>query len=162
MLHSCTSEGETEHVTSRVVPWPFVVTRHVPRPGLYFGGQTNHHSPFLTKSWKVAELVTRCVWEAVVLVNVVLWILSTKLGTLALCGRLCICASGGKFVLPYVRKFADLPVERREEALTQWNKTRWLFPLKITFMVIKVLSHYAFYTMVCMFSALLGSWSHAF
>jgi hypothetical protein len=26
--------------------------------------------------------VTRCVWEAVVLVNVVLWILSTKLGTL--------------------------------------------------------------------------------
>nr|CAB3499396.1 unnamed protein product [Digitaria exilis] len=92
---------------------------------------------------EVAELVTRCVWEAVVLVNVVLWILSTRVGTLALCGRLCI---SGKF--PYVRKFADMPVERREEALKQWNKARWLFPLKITFVVIKVLSHYAFYTMV--------------
>jgi long-chain-alcohol oxidase len=81
----------------------------------------------------------------VVLVNVVLWILSTKVGTLALCGRLCI--SGGKF--PYVRKFADMPVERREQALTQWNRTRWLFPLKITFVVVKILSHYAFYTTVC-------------
>ncbi|TKV93402.1 hypothetical protein SEVIR_9G223600v4 [Setaria viridis] len=92
---------------------------------------------------EVAELVTRCVWEAVVLVNVVLWILSTRVGTLALCGRLCM---SGKF--PYVCKFADMPVERREEALGRWNKARWLFPLKITFVVIKVLSHYAFYTMV--------------
>ncbi|CAN6299106.1 unnamed protein product [Urochloa humidicola] len=92
---------------------------------------------------EVAELVTRCVWEAVVLVNVVLWILSTRVGTLALCGRLCI---SGEF--PYVRKFVDMPVERREEALTQWNKARWLFPLRITFVVIKILSHYAFYTMV--------------
>ncbi|CAD6205327.1 unnamed protein product [Miscanthus lutarioriparius] len=92
---------------------------------------------------EVAELVTRCVWEAVVLVNVVLWILSTKVGTLALCGRLCI---SGKF--PYVRKFADMPVERREEALSQWSKARCLFPLKITFVVIKILSHYAFYTTI--------------
>ncbi|CAD6341730.1 unnamed protein product [Miscanthus lutarioriparius] len=92
---------------------------------------------------EVAELVTRCVWEAVVLVNVVLWILSTKVGTLALCGRLCI---SGKF--PYVRKFADMPVERREQAMTRWNKARWWFPLKITFVVIKILSHYAFYTTV--------------
>ncbi|XP_066386982.1 long-chain-alcohol oxidase FAO2-like [Miscanthus floridulus] len=93
---------------------------------------------------EVAELVTRCVWEAVVLVNVVLWILSTKVGTLALCGRLCI---SGKF--PYVRKFADIPVERREEALSQWSKARCLFPLKITFVIIKILSHYAFFTTVC-------------
>ncbi|CAN6293257.1 unnamed protein product [Urochloa humidicola] len=92
---------------------------------------------------EVAELVTRCVWEAVVLVNVVLWIVSTRVGTLALCGRLCI---SGKF--PYVRKFADMPVEQREEALTLWSKARWLFPLKIHFVVIKILSHYAFYTMV--------------
>ncbi|TVU30394.1 hypothetical protein EJB05_22011, partial [Eragrostis curvula] len=91
----------------------------------------------------VAELVTRCVWEAVVLVNIVLWILSTKVGTLALCGRLCVT---GKF--PYACKFADMPVERREEALKRWNKARWLFPLKITFVVIKILSHYTFYTMV--------------
>jgi hypothetical protein len=41
-----------------------------------------------------------------------------------------------------------MPVERREEALKQWNKARWLFPLKITFVVIKMLCHYAFYTTV--------------
>lgn len=79
------------------------------------------------------------------LVNVVLCILSTRVGTLALCGRLCM---SGKF--PYVLKFADMPVERREEALARWNKARWLFPLKITFVVIKVLSHYAFYMRVSM------------
>uniref|UniRef100_A0A0A9DVM7 Uncharacterized protein n=1 Tax=Arundo donax TaxID=35708 RepID=A0A0A9DVM7_ARUDO len=75
---------------------------------------------------EVAELFTRCVWDAMVLVSVVLWILSTKVGTLALCGRLCI---SGKF--PYVCKFAGMPVERREEVLKRWNKARWLFPLKI-------------------------------
>ncbi|WVZ59290.1 hypothetical protein U9M48_009451 [Paspalum notatum var. saurae] len=92
---------------------------------------------------EVAELASRCVWEAVVLVHVVLWILSTKVGTLALCGRLCVSS---KF--PYVCKFADMPVERREKALMRWNNTRWLFPLKITFAVIKILTHLAFYTMV--------------
>ncbi|GJN20849.1 hypothetical protein PR202_gb08278 [Eleusine coracana subsp. coracana] len=90
---------------------------------------------------EVAELVTRCVWEAVVLVKIVLWILTTKVGTFALCGRLCVTS---KF--PYVCKFADMPVERREEVLKRWNRARW--PLKITFVVIKILCHYAFYTMV--------------
>ncbi|RLN42522.1 long-chain-alcohol oxidase FAO1-like [Panicum miliaceum] len=88
-------------------------------------------------------MATRCVWEAMLLMRVVLWILSTKVGTLALCGWLCI---SGRF--PYVYKFADMPVERREEVLKQWNKARWLFPLKVTFVIIKILSHYAFYTMV--------------
>ncbi|KAL6643107.1 hypothetical protein ACP70R_021288 [Stipagrostis hirtigluma subsp. patula] len=92
---------------------------------------------------EVAELITRVVWEGMVLVSVVLWILSTKVGTLALCGRLCI---SGKF--PYACKFADMPLERREEALRRWSRARWLFLLKVTFVIIKILSHYAFYTMV--------------
>ncbi|PAN46911.1 hypothetical protein PAHAL_9G224100 [Panicum hallii] len=92
---------------------------------------------------EVAQMATRCVWEATLLMRVVLWILSTKVGTLALCGWLCI---SGRF--PYVSKFADMPVERREEVLKRWNKARWLFPLKVTFVIIKILSHYSFYTMV--------------
>jgi long-chain-alcohol oxidase len=92
-------------------------------------------------------MATRCVWEATLLMRVVLWILSTKVGTLALCGWLCI---SGRF--PYVSKFADMPVERREEVLKRWNKARWLFPLKVTFVIIKILSHYSFYTMVRTFN----------
>ncbi|CAL4925426.1 unnamed protein product [Urochloa decumbens] len=92
---------------------------------------------------EVAEMATRCVWEAMLLLRVILWILSTKLGTLVLCGRLCI---SGKF--PYISKFADMPVQQQEEALKSWNKTRWFFPLKVTFVITKLISHYAFYTMV--------------
>ncbi|KAG8091945.1 hypothetical protein GUJ93_ZPchr0012g19904 [Zizania palustris] len=93
---------------------------------------------------EVAELTfTRCVREAGALVSVVLWMLATRIGTLALCGRTCI---SGEF--PYVRRFADMPAERREEALKRWSTTRWLFPLKIAFALVKILCHFAFYTAV--------------
>jgi long-chain-alcohol oxidase len=83
------------------------------------------------------------------LMRVILWMLSTRVGTLALCGRLCLCFSdNGKF-FPFVCKFADMPVKRREQVLKRWSKARWLFPLKITFLIAKLLSHYSFYTMVC-------------
>ncbi|KAL5225455.1 hypothetical protein ABZP36_012094 [Zizania latifolia] len=88
-------------------------------------------------------MVNRCAWEAVALVTVVLWFLSTRVGTLALCGGLCI---SGRF--PYVSRFADMPPERREAALRRWNTTRWLFPLKITFTVIKIICHFVFYSTV--------------
>nr|CAB3499395.1 unnamed protein product [Digitaria exilis] len=93
---------------------------------------------------EVAELmVTRCIREAVALAWVVLWVLSTRVGTLLLCGRLCL--AGG---FPYVRKFADMPPERREAALQRWNRVRWLFPLRIAFAIVKILCHYVFYAMV--------------
>ncbi|XP_062204849.1 long-chain-alcohol oxidase FAO2-like [Phragmites australis] len=93
---------------------------------------------------EVAELmVTRCIREAVALAWVVLWVLSTRVGTLLLCGRLCVA---GEF--PYVRKFADMPAERREASMQRWNRVRWLFPLRIAFAIIKILCHYVFYAMV--------------
>ncbi|XP_062201000.1 long-chain-alcohol oxidase FAO1-like isoform X2 [Phragmites australis] len=88
-------------------------------------------------------MVTRCIWEAVALAWVVLWVLSTRVGTLLLCGRLCV---SGEF--PYVRKFADMPPETREAALQRWNRVRWLFPLRIAFAIVKILCHYVFYAMV--------------
>ncbi|KAF0930345.1 hypothetical protein E2562_032188 [Oryza meyeriana var. granulata] len=93
---------------------------------------------------EVAELlVTRCIWEAVALSWVVLWALSTRVGTLLLCGRDCL--SGG---FPFVRRFADMPVTRRESALRRWSSVRWLFPLRIAFGIVKILCHYVFYSMV--------------
>ncbi|KAF6983417.1 hypothetical protein CFC21_001606 [Triticum aestivum] len=91
---------------------------------------------------EVAELAfTRCVWEAGLLVHVTLWLLCTRLGTLALCGRLCV---SGEF--PYVRRFADMPVGRREEALRRWTRARWLIPVKIAFAMVKTLCFNVFYT----------------
>ncbi|VAH16296.1 unnamed protein product [Triticum turgidum subsp. durum] len=92
---------------------------------------------------EVAELAfTRCVWEAGVL-HVTLWLLCTRLGTLALCGQLCV---SGEF--PYVRRFADMPVGRREEALRRWTRARWLIPVKIAFAIVKSLCFNVFYTKV--------------
>jgi long-chain-alcohol oxidase len=79
----------------------------------------------------------------VVLVHVTLWLLCTRLGTLALCGRSCV---SGEF--PYVRRFADMPVERREEALKGWTRARWLIPVKIAFAIIKTICLNVFYTTV--------------
>ncbi|CAM0956816.1 unnamed protein product [Alopecurus aequalis] len=93
---------------------------------------------------EVAELAfTRCVWEGVVLVHVTLWLLCTRLGTLALCGRLCVSRD-----FPYVRRFADMPVDRREEALKRWTGARWLIHLKIAFAIVKSICLNVFYTTV--------------
>lgn len=96
---------------------------------------------------EVAELmVTRCIREAVLLGWVVLWMLGTRVGTLLLCGTLSLSGAAGE--LPSVRRFADMPLERREAALQRWNRTRWFFPLRIVFALVKILSHYVFYAMV--------------
>lgn len=87
--------------------------------------------------------MTRCIREAVALAWVVLWALSTRAGTLLLCGRLSLGAG-----FPYVRRFADMAPERREAALQRWNRVRWLFPLRIAFAIVKILCHYVFYAMV--------------
>jgi len=91
-------------------------------------------------------MVTRCVREAALLAWVVLWMLSTRVGTLLLCGRLSFSGAAGES--PSVRRFADMPLERREATLQRWNRTRWLFPLRIVFTLVKILSHYVFYAMV--------------
>ncbi|KAM3402152.1 hypothetical protein ACQJBY_006228 [Aegilops geniculata] len=101
---------------------------------------------------EVAELmVTRCIREAALLAWVVLWVLSTRVGTLLLCGRLSLCGAAGE-----LRRFADMPAERQEAALQRWNRTRWLFPLRIVFALVKILSHYVFYTMVSLGTS--GTW----
>uniref|UniRef100_A0A0E0BBN4 Long-chain-alcohol oxidase n=1 Tax=Oryza glumipatula TaxID=40148 RepID=A0A0E0BBN4_9ORYZ len=100
---------------------------------------------------RVAELlVTRCIWEAVALTWVVLWALSTRAGTLLLCGRDSVAAvDGGGFPFVSVRRFADMPAARREAALRRWSGARWLFfPLRIAFAIAKILCHYVFYSMV--------------
>lgn len=94
---------------------------------------------------EVAELMTRmCLREALALVRAVLWLLGTRLGTLALCGGRCV--SWGRW--PFVLTFAEMPVERREEALRRWSRVTVLPPLRAFFLVVKVFCLYVFYSWI--------------
>jgi long-chain-alcohol oxidase len=93
---------------------------------------------------EVAELMSRmCLPEALALVRTVLWLLSTRLGSLALCGAPCL-----SWRFPFVRRFADLPPERREGAVRRWSRQTMLPPLRVFFLVTKVFCLYVFYSMV--------------
>ncbi|XP_010934290.2 long-chain-alcohol oxidase FAO2 [Elaeis guineensis] len=92
---------------------------------------------------EVAELmVKRGLREAVLLVKLVLWLLATKLGTLVLCGSLSLC---GEF--PFINKFSDMSVEKREEVLKRWNKENIFIPLRMVFVMVKVFCLHIFYSM---------------
>ena len=88
-------------------------------------------------------MVKRGLREAVLLVKLVLWLLATKLGTLVLCGSLSLC---GEF--PFINKFSDMSVEKREEVLKRWNKENIFIPLRMVFVMVKVFCLHIFYSMV--------------
>ncbi|EOA16080.1 hypothetical protein CARUB_v10004212mg [Capsella rubella] len=80
--------------------------------------------------------------EAVKVLRIILMILSFRFGTLLLCGSLCLDKSW-----PFVLKFSELPLDRREEILRKWSrKSGFLLPFRITFFLSK------FYTLFYFFS----------
>ncbi|WOL15931.1 long-chain-alcohol oxidase FAO2-like [Canna indica] len=92
---------------------------------------------------EVAELIMkRALKEAISLVKVILWLLATRLGTLALCGSICL-----SWRFPFINKFSDMAVEEREEVLKRWSREKSYTFLKLTFIVIKIFCFYIFYSM---------------
>jgi hypothetical protein len=91
-------------------------------------------------------LVKKVLREAVILIRVILCLLSTRLGTLLLCGRLSLCGKG-----PFIFKFKDMPLERREEVLKRWSRAQFLFLLRVGFLVVKILTNFIFYSYVSSF-----------
>lgn len=92
---------------------------------------------------EVAELMSRrCLPEALALVRAVLWLLGTRLGSLALCGA-SRCLS---WRFPFVRRFAELPPEQREAAARRWSRQALLPPLRMFFLITKVFCLYVFYS----------------
>ncbi|KAG5554267.1 hypothetical protein RHGRI_011960 [Rhododendron griersonianum] len=115
-------------------------------------GQTNKAIQFFHKASgsqnsipeEVAELIVkRAFFEAVILVRVVLNILSTRLGTLLLCGSLCF---GDKW--PFLNKFSQISLEKRERVIQRWFKHWFLTPIRLAFVFIKFLCLYAFFSQV--------------
>ncbi|KAF3456744.1 hypothetical protein FNV43_RR01398 [Rhamnella rubrinervis] len=93
---------------------------------------------------EVAELlVKRALKEAVILVRVVLWILSTRLGSLLLCGSLCL---GEKW--PFIYDFSSMSLENREKVIQKWFKHKFLTPIRLVFVYVVLLCLYVFFSRV--------------
>ncbi|EPS58840.1 hypothetical protein M569_15969, partial [Genlisea aurea] len=91
----------------------------------------------------VAELVGRTFVEARLIVRFVLVLLSTRLGSLLICGRLCLV---GKW--PYVRRFSEIGVEDREEIVRRWFGNWFLTPIRVAFVFLKLLILLVFFSRV--------------
>ncbi|KAK1355792.1 Long-chain-alcohol oxidase [Heracleum sosnowskyi] len=85
-------------------------------------------------SHEIAETMkTRLLPEAMMLVKLSLMILSTRLGSLLLCGFVCL-----DWNWPFIHKFSELPLKKREEILLKWSfGTNRFLPLRLVFALFK-------------------------
>ncbi|XP_021281421.1 long-chain-alcohol oxidase FAO2-like [Herrania umbratica] len=92
---------------------------------------------------EVAEfLVKRGQPKAVSFVKLVLTLVSFRLGTLLLCGWDCC-----DWKWPFIHKFSEIPVERREKILFKWSRKVHPLPLRAVFALIKTYCLFIFFSM---------------
>ncbi|XVF32354.1 hypothetical protein REPUB_Repub17cG0074700 [Reevesia pubescens] len=92
---------------------------------------------------EVAELmVKKGQPKAISFVKVVLTVLSFRLGTLLLCGWLSCDWSW-----PFIHKFSEIPVEKREKILMKWSHHAHPLPLRAVFALIKTYCLFIFFSM---------------
>ncbi|XP_019188521.1 PREDICTED: long-chain-alcohol oxidase FAO2-like isoform X2 [Ipomoea nil] len=84
-------------------------------------------------------LVKNCLPEAVLVLRLVLIMLSTRLGSLMLCGHVCF---DGRW--PFILKFSELGLHQREAILQKWSRETLLLPLRVAFLLIKMACFYTF------------------
>lgn len=90
---------------------------------------------------EVAELIAkRSLPEAVFLVSLVLKVLSFRLGSLLLCGLVCV-----EWKWPFIHKFSEISVQKREEVMRKWSKGSYFVPLRMFFLMIKVFCLFVFF-----------------
>uniref|UniRef100_A0A2P2QVL4 Long-chain-alcohol oxidase n=1 Tax=Rhizophora mucronata TaxID=61149 RepID=A0A2P2QVL4_RHIMU len=91
---------------------------------------------------EVAELIAkRGTREAVALVGLILKLLSFRLGTLFLCGFKCC-----DWRWPFIHKFSEISVERREEVLMNWSRSKHFTVLRLAFLIVKIFCLYTFFS----------------
>ncbi|KAL5781666.1 hypothetical protein ACOSP7_006695 [Xanthoceras sorbifolium] len=88
-------------------------------------------------------LVKRALIEAVILVRLVLLLLSTRLGTLLLCGSLCL---DDKW--PFINNFSRISSEKRERILQKWFKSCFFTPIRVVFVYIRLVCLFVFFSRV--------------
>lgn len=79
------------------------------------------------------------------LVRLCLWLLSTCIGSLILCGRYCFSS---KF--PYMHSFTQLPQNKREAVLVSWSLS-YFYHLRMLYKAMKLLIFLVFFTQVWFF-----------
>lgn len=93
---------------------------------------------------QVAELMTkRGLMHGFIMVRLVLLMLSTRLGTLLLCGSLCFSKE-----FPFVKKFKDISLEKRDRILQNWSRSKYIILTRAAFAMIKSFCFYIFFTRV--------------
>ncbi|XP_065861856.1 long-chain-alcohol oxidase FAO1 [Euphorbia lathyris] len=103
----------------------------------------NHRlsSPFLDQ---VAEVIEkRGLIEVVIVVRFVLVMLSTRIGTFLLCGLLSIADKW-----PYINEFSGISSDNKEKVIRRWLQNRYLTPIRIVFLYLKVVCLYVFFSQV--------------
>ncbi|XVE72893.1 hypothetical protein DITRI_Ditri11bG0074600 [Diplodiscus trichospermus] len=79
--------------------------------------------------------------KAMSFVKLVLTALSFRLGTLLLCGWLCC-----DWKWPFIHKFSEIPMERREKILMKWSGNAHPLPLRAVFAIIKTYCLFIFFS----------------
>ncbi|XP_078427837.1 long-chain-alcohol oxidase FAO2-like [Wolffia australiana] len=90
---------------------------------------------------ETAQRILKGPSDATFLIRAVLWALSTRLGTLVLCGSAC---TSSKF--PFVQRLSDLSLRRREALLQKWSRESCFWLLRIVFVIIKINCFATFFT----------------
>ncbi|KMZ74821.1 Long-chain fatty alcohol oxidase [Zostera marina] len=91
---------------------------------------------------QVAELLARRgVSDGLVVVKFILWALSTRIGTLLLCGFRCF-----SWRFPFIHSFSDMSLEKREQVLQRWTRETFFFPVRLAFLMLKMFCFLVFYT----------------
>lgn len=93
---------------------------------------------------EVADLLMkRGIPEAVRLMTFFTRVLSYRLGTLLVCGYPCLDRKW-----PFIHNFAEMSLERREEALQRWSRERRVIPLRLLFVLVKIFTFYCFFSRI--------------
>lgn len=106
-----------------------------------FYSTSGSKTPVLRQS---IELVTkRGTIEAYIATRLILFLLATRLGTLLICGTECLVSRW-----PFVEKFSELSLEKRERVLQKQFKNWILTPIRAAFVYIKVAFLFCFFSRV--------------
>ncbi|MCL7041037.1 hypothetical protein MKW94_029879 [Papaver nudicaule] len=93
---------------------------------------------------EVAELMTkRGMMHGFIMVRLVLLMVSTRLGTLLLCGSLSFSKE-----FPFVNNFKDISLEKRDNILQNWSRSKYLIITRAAFAMIKSFCFYIFFTRI--------------
>ncbi|PON94805.1 Long-chain-alcohol oxidase [Trema orientale] len=106
-----------------------------------FYSSSGAQTPIPNESAEILE--KRAIIEGRLVVRMVLMLLATRLGTLLLCGSLCL---GEKW--PFVNSFSRMSLEKREKVLQKWLKHKFLTPIRLAFLYVKVVCLHTFFSRV--------------